>query len=178
MNNQTITISIKDYNELIGIKAKYELMTKFRKTDKVIATKSTEEDYQKLIKEQGKALYKLNQIIREKISEIKRLRHEMGHLRNVNKVKVTEKLSIKEMYDFKNIVISALRYSLGRRTYITVETAEFIKKHPKVVDERTKKIMLKDLENYFSKRDVFYRDDRCDYETWLDLKEWLEKVEV
>lgn len=151
-------------------------MTMYKKTDITHATKKSEEDYQKLIKEQGKVLYKLNKIIREKTSENNRLRKEMGHLRNINKVRATEKLNIKEMYDFKNIVISALRYSLGRRTYITVETANFIKEHPEVVDKRTKGVMLRDLEDYFSRRGDFYKDDKCDYEAWLDLKKWLEEV--
>ena len=81
MTNQTITISISEYNELLGIKDKYEYLTKFRKTDRTAVTKNSDEDYKKVIEEQGKALYKLNQRIREKTREIKRLREEMGHLR-------------------------------------------------------------------------------------------------
>lgn len=185
MTNQTITISISEYNELLGIKDKYEYLARFRKTDRTAVTKNSDEDYKRVIEEQGKALYKLNQRIREKTREITRLNHEMAHSRRTggrltitkSKGKIT-KLPIKEMYDFKNIVILALRYSLGRKNYVTTETSNFIKDHPEVVDKRTKMVMLKDLNNYFDKREVFYRDDKCDYETWLDLKNWLENIEV
>ena len=36
-------------------------------------------------------------------------------------------MEIKNIYDFQDIVISALRYALGRRTYITKSTVDFIK---------------------------------------------------
>ena len=51
-----------------------------------------------------------------------------------------------DVRDLKDMIISALRYALGRRTYITGETAEFIKRYPELIDERVKSVMLKDLE--------------------------------
>lgn len=85
------------------------------------------------------------------------------------------KLEIKDIHDFQDIVICALRYALGRRTYITQLTADFIKEYPEIIDERVKTVMLKDLEDYFAFRHVeMYVDDECDYRTWLDLKTWLE----
>ena len=36
-------------------------------------------------------------------------------------------------YDFGNIMISALRYALTRKTYVSLETAEFIMKNEKYV---------------------------------------------
>ena len=88
-----------------------------------------------------------------------------------------EKIIIKDLHDFQDMMISALRYSLGRRTYITSETADFIKKYNEIIDERVKKIMLKDLEEYFECRDIYYKDDECDYNTWKGLYEWLKKME-
>lgn len=87
-------------------------------------------------------------------------------------------IKIKNEYDFKDIVICALRYALGRKTYITKSTADFIKDYPEIIDSRVKHVMLKDLEEYFDCRGTYYKDDECDYKTWLDLKEWLEKIEV
>lgn len=88
-------------------------------------------------------------------------------------------MEIKNIYDFQDIVISALRYTLGRRTFITQSTADFIKEYPEIIDKRVKHVMLNDLNEYFNMRDNCYRiDDDCDYNTWLDLKKWLEEIEV
>ena len=93
------------------------------------------------------------------------------------KEKVNNNIIIKDLHDFQDMIISALRYSLGRRTYINSETADFIKKYSEIIDERVKKIMLKDFEEYFDCRDDYYKDDECDYNTWKDLYEWLKKIE-
>lgn len=85
-------------------------------------------------------------------------------------------LKIKNVYDFKDILICALRYALGRRTYIPKTVAEFIKEYPEAIDSRVKMVMLKDIDEYFDCRGTYYKDDEYDYETWLDLKKWLEKA--
>lgn len=43
-----------------------------------------------------------------------------------------------DVRDLQDMIISALRYALGRRTYITSETAEFIKRYPELIDEVNK----------------------------------------
>lgn len=85
--------------------------------------------------------------------------------------------TIKIDRDLKDIVISALRYSLGRKTYITGQTADFIIKNPSLIDKRVKKVMIKDLEEYFAYRDCYYNDDDCDYASWLRLYKFLEGLE-
>lgn len=82
--------------------------------------------------------------------------------------------TIKVDRDLKDIVISALRYSLGRKTYITGQTSDFIMKHPELIDARVKNVMLRDLEEYFAYRDCYYNDDECDYQSWLRLYKFLE----
>ena len=69
--------------------------------------------------------------------------------------------------DLKDIVIRALRYSLRRKTYITNLTANYIMEHKELIDERVKSIMLKDIIEYESKRNYWYADDDCDYQSWL-----------
>ena len=81
--------------------------------------------------------------------------------------------TIKIDRDLKDIVISALRYALGRKTYITGLTSDFIINNPSLIDERVKKVMIKDLEEYFAYRDCYYNDDECDYQSWLKLYEFL-----
>ena len=87
-------------------------------------------------------------------------------------------LEIKNLYEFQDIVICALRYALGRKTYITDSVAEFIKEYPEIINERVKTVMSRDLNEYIDRRRVFCSDDECDYQTWLSLKEWLECIDV
>ena len=79
--------------------------------------------------------------------------------------------------DLKDILICALRYALGRRTYITSLVANYIMEHKELIDERIKNIMLKDIIEYESKRNYWYADDECDYQNWLKLKKWLEELD-
>ena len=83
-----------------------------------------------------------------------------------------------DVRDFKDMIMCALRYALGRRTYITDETAEFIRKYPELIDERVQAVMLKDLDEYFQKREFYKSDDECDYNTWKDLYKWLERIDI
>ena len=87
-------------------------------------------------------------------------------------------LKIKDIYSFQDIVICALRYALGRKTYITDSVAEFIKEYPEIINERVKTVMLRDLNEYIDRRRVFFFFFECDYQTWLSLKEWLECIDV
>lgn len=82
-------------------------------------------------------------------------------------------------YDLRDIVISAVRYALGRRTMMPFAITEYIMKHRQLVDNRVKQVLLRDLEWYFELWKVGKQiDDRCDYDTWLLFKKWLEKLEV
>ncbi len=77
-------------------------------------------------------------------------------------------------YDFGNIMISALRYALTRKTYVSLETAEFIMNNEKYISERVCKVMIRDINRYL---DDFKQGikvfDRCDYDTWVILNNWL-----
>lgn len=75
--------------------------------------------------------------------------------------------------DLKYIVICALRYALGRRTYVTLEVAEFIMNNSDLIDDRVRQVMKEDLEEYFDCRGIYYKDDECDYQSWCKLYEWL-----
>ena len=84
--------------------------------------------------------------------------------------------------DLKDILICALRYALGRKTYITSLVADYIMEHQELIDERVKNVMLNDLNNYFRcRKGTITRfgkstDDNCDYNKWLQLKKWLEEI--
>lgn len=69
----------------------------------------------------------------------------------------------------------ALRYALGRRTYITKVISDGIINLPDgVIDARSRQVMLRDLEHYFKDRlDGRFKDDDCDYEYWKNLYDYL-----
>lgn len=77
-------------------------------------------------------------------------------------------------HDLKDIVISAFRYALGRKTYVTLSTCDYIKEHSNLIDKRVKQVLLNDLEQL----DMYYPDKGTDYNTFVDFKKWLEKLEV
>lgn len=77
-------------------------------------------------------------------------------------------------YELQDMIISALRYAIGRRTYITEETCSFIKNHPEIINNRVKNVMLRDLENI----KYFYKESDTDYPFFKSLESWLENFEV
>lgn len=79
--------------------------------------------------------------------------------------------------DFGDIMILALRYALGRRTYVTLEIPDFIKNNKKLINERICICMIKDINNYLAyRKDGIIKDDECDYKSWIGLDNWLYKL--
>lgn len=76
---------------------------------------------------------------------------------------------------FKNIIISAFRYAIGRHTYILDETLEFIEEHPTLIDERVKYVMLRDIDNRLSEWDNHWEFDK---ERMIEFQKWLLELEV
>lgn len=88
-------------------------------------------------------------------------------------------IELKLDFVLRDMIISALRYALGRRTYISAETSEFIVENKDIIDGRMKQVMLSDLQHYLERRkEGFITDDRCDYDTWVNLYNWLDELEV
>lgn len=65
--------------------------------------------------------------------------------------------------DYEHMLISALRYALGRRTYIVELTCKYIEKQIPMMSDRCKEIMIKDIE---SQRNY---GDECDKADWMHL---------
>ena len=69
---------------------------------------------------------------------------------------------------------SALRYGLGRRTYATSLIPKVIKNNFSLLNEKWTINMLRDLSDYERDRIVWeYKDDDCDYQSWMGLKRQL-----
>lgn len=76
--------------------------------------------------------------------------------------------------DFGDIMIMALRYALGRRTYVTNEVPDFIKNNRDYISERVCIVMLRDIDNYIKDRKVgLVHDDICDYDSWIQFQNFL-----
>ena len=88
--------------------------------------------------------------------------------------------------DFGNMMVSAIRYGLWRRTYITRVTSDYIVPLVKrgAFSQRVLSVMDNDLTRYETERanpgrDRWTLDDDCDFAAWTSLhrvvKEQLEK---
>ena len=58
---------------------------------------------------------------------------------------MAKKVQIKLDGDFKDIIISALRYAIPRHTYIVDATCSWIEAHPHLLDQRMIGIMKQDV---------------------------------
>lgn len=85
------------------------------------------------------------------------------------------KMILENNSEFKNIIISAFRYAIGRHTYILDETLEFIEEHPKVIDERVKYVMLREIDSRLSEWDDHWEMDK---ERIIEFQKWLLELEV
>ena len=72
--------------------------------------------------------------------------------------------------DYEQMLISALRYTLGRRTYIVEITVNFIINELHNLSEYCKNIMIRDIE------DAYSYGDECDKEDWMRLLKKLKGV--
>ena len=70
--------------------------------------------------------------------------------------------------DFGCIINSAVRYSLGRSSYMPSTTIRFVLKHLMIMDTRTITVMIRDIEMAFADENLPYRD------SWLSFKLALE----
>ena len=70
--------------------------------------------------------------------------------------------------NFETIVEAAVRYGLGRRTYITSVIPEFIISNLDILSKDVKFLIISDIKN---QKDY---GDNCDRRSWMDLLERLE----
>ena len=71
--------------------------------------------------------------------------------------------------NYEHMLISALRYALGRRTYIVELTCEYIENELLKLSDQCKAIMIEDIE----RQRLFGYGDECDKEDWMQLLDKL-----
>ena len=58
-------------------------MTAYRKTEEPRIYKRENEDFRKIVEEQGRALYLVNKKLKERTSQVRHLNVEIRHLKNI-----------------------------------------------------------------------------------------------
>ena len=76
-----------------------------------------------------------------------------------------------EMADISAMLVGAVRYALGRRTYIVQWTCEFIRNNTHLLIDKDIQVMIRDIEQ---QKQYGYGDD-CDEKCWLALLNYLKK---
>ena len=71
--------------------------------------------------------------------------------------------------DLSAMLVCAVRYALGRRTYIVDWVCEFISNNTNLLIEKDKKVIIRDIEQ---QKEYGY-GDKCDEEDWLALLDYL-----
>ena len=98
-----------------------------------------------------------------------RIKNTVGHenaeakkfLKRLNKEKVWFDLSDR---DFGDMVISTVRYALGRQTYIVGDTCAFVRQLLPVLHPITLAVIERDIANAWS-----YGDEKIDKPYWMEL---------
>ena len=75
-----------------------------------------------------------------------------------------------EEEDLSAMLVCAVRYALGRRTYIVDWTCEFITNNLHLITEKDKNVMIRDIKH----QERYGYGDDCDKSDWLKLLKTLE----
>lgn len=76
--------------------------------------------------------------------------------------------------DLEDIVMMALRYALPRHTYALTEVIDFIKDNEYLITDRTKTVMLRDVQEQLDRYAVDCPDiAQIDKNTLISFKEYL-----
>lgn len=70
-----------------------------------------------------------------------------------------------EQEDISAMLVSAVRYALGRRTYMVDWTCKFIRNNLHLLTDKDKQVMIKDIKQ----QEQYSYGDECDKADWLKL---------
>ena len=73
--------------------------------------------------------------------------------------------------DFELIILSSMRYCIGRRTYIVNFICDWLKNNWKFLDKNTQSLLYKDLEEEVER---YYRNPQDNLGDSIDVKNWLD----
>lgn len=84
--------------------------------------------------------------------------------------------------DLSTILLCAMRYALGRETYMPGLVQDFIRRHPEALNDSTRKTMILDIQEedritHYDWGDIDHLGSTTtDRPGWLRFKEWLESI--
>lgn len=71
------------------------------------------------------------------------------------------------------MVLSALRYAMGRHTYITSLTSDFIRRHWKSINPQNQYNIHRDLKEFLEHDTDTSTINMIDHEAWQNLLAWI-----
>ena len=79
------------------------------------------------------------------------------------------------LHKFQDLMISHVRYSLPRHTYIVSETIHDVKTYWSVLSSNTREIITRDINEHLKRwesdrNDAFHK---LDYDSWNELFDWI-----
>ena len=91
--------------------------------------------------------------------------------------------------DIGTIAICAVRYALGRQTYMPGIVQDFVMRHPEIVTENVRDVMLRDIKEHDritehtlpSGKTMMLDglgDTKIDRPGWIKFKAWLEGLDI
>ena len=94
-----------------------------------------------------------------------------------------------QIEDLRGVMISALRYAIGRETYMPGIIQDFIRSVPGAIDANTRAVMIRVINEHDYKKSYPMRDGKVkvidglgdtkiDRPGWIKLRQWLEGLEV
>ena len=85
---------------------------------------------------------------------------------------MSDELSVKFDDDFFTIIICAIRYALGRRTYMPSLVCGFAKQYIKQIPTKDLYVIIRDIKEHGSRSyGAEAYGDECDFKTWMDFLE-------
>lgn len=79
------------------------------------------------------------------------------------------------LHKFQDLMISHVRYSLPRHTYIVSETIHDVKTYWSVLSSNTREVITRDINEYLTRWESDRNDalHKLDYDSWEELACWI-----
>ena len=80
--------------------------------------------------------------------------------------------------DLGRMLIGALRYAMGRRSYVTGETADLVRRYWWDVSEADRRTMRRDLGVELAFVGTGTLGAKMDHDGWVALRDWMARAEA
>lgn len=79
------------------------------------------------------------------------------------------------LHKFQDLMISHVRYSLPRHTYIVSETIHDVKIYWSVLSSNTREVITRDINEHLKRWESDRNDTlhKLDYDSWEELSDWI-----